>query len=120
MDLVDEEDDLPVAVHDFLDDALEPLLELALVLGACDQRAHVQGEDLAALQILGHLPVHDLGGDPFRDGGLADTGFADQDRVVLSPSTQDLQHATDFLVAADDRVELSFGRGLIEVHGVLA
>ena len=120
VDLVDEEDDLAVAVHDFLDHALQPLLEFALVLGACDQRAHVQGEDLAALEVLGHLPVHDLGGDAFRDGGLADTRFADQDRVVLGPPAQDLQHATDFLVAADDRVELSFGRGLVEVHGVLA
>ena len=120
VDLVDEQDDFPLALYDFLDDSLEPLLEFALVLGACDQRAHVQGEDLAALEVLGHLPVHDLGGDAFGDGGLADTRLTDQDGVVLGATTQDLQHTTDFLVAADDRVELSFCRSLVEVHGVLA
>ena len=120
VDLVDEQDDLAFAVHDLLDHALEALLEFALVLGACDQRAHIQGEDLAALEVLGHLPVDDLGGDAFGDGGLANARLADQDRVVLGSTTQDLQHATDFLVTADDRVELPFGRSLIEVYGILA
>ena len=45
--LVDEEDDLAVGVDDLLDHRLEAVLELAAVLGAGDQRPHVEGDDAA-------------------------------------------------------------------------
>ena len=35
----------PLAVGHFLEHRLEPLLELAAVLGAGDQRAHVERDD---------------------------------------------------------------------------
>jgi hypothetical protein len=41
-------------VH-LLDDGLEPVLELAAVLGARDERAHVQGHEQAPLERLGHV-----------------------------------------------------------------
>ena len=40
--LVDEQDDLALGVDDLLEDGLQPLLELAAVLRAGDQRAHVE------------------------------------------------------------------------------
>src|SRR5690606_3974029 len=53
------------------------------------------------------------------DGGLADAGLADEDRVVLGAPRQDLDDATDLGVAADDRVHLARAGGLGEVHAVL-
>ena len=50
--LVDEQDDLALGFLHFLEHRLEPLLELAAVLGAGDQRAHVQGDDALVLQAL--------------------------------------------------------------------
>ena len=47
----------PVGLLDLLDDGLEPLLELAAVLGAGDQGAHVQGQEPLALERLGHVAV---------------------------------------------------------------
>ena len=81
--LVDEQDDLPGGVGDFLQHRLEPLLELAAVLGAGDQRAHVERDDLLVLQTLGHVLADDALGEAFDDGGLADAGLADEHRVVL-------------------------------------
>ena len=82
--LVDEQDDLRPAdsVH-FLEHGLEPLLELAAVLGPGDQRAHVERDDALVLQPLGHVAADDALGQPFDDGRLADAGLADQHRVVL-------------------------------------
>ncbi len=45
------------------------------------------------------------------DGGLADAGLADQHRVVLGAAGEHLHDPLDFLLAADDGVELALHRG---------
>ena len=52
--LVDEQDDV-AALHDLLHHLLQPLLELAAVLGAGDEGGEVERVDLLALQQLGHV-----------------------------------------------------------------
>ena len=116
--LVDEEDDLPLGVGDFLQDRLQPLLELAAVLRAGDERAHVERDDLLVLQPFGHVLPDDALREPFDDGGLADAGLADEHRVVLGAARQHLDHAADLLVAADDRIELALARELGQVAAV--
>ncbi len=105
--LVDEEDDLALRVLDLGEDGLDPLLELAAVLRACEQRADVERPDSLALQAFGDV----AGDDPLRealdDRRLPHSGVADQHRVVLRASRQDLDHAANLFVAADDRVELA-------------
>ena len=104
--LVDEEDRV-VGVAQLLDDLLEPLLELAAVLGAGHQRADVEGQDALVQQRLGHVAGDDAMGQALGDGRLADAGLADEGRVVLRPARQDLDDPLDLLLAADDRVELA-------------
>ena len=43
--------------------------------------------------------------EPFDDRGLADARFANEHRVVLRAPREHLNHAADFFVAADDRVQ---------------
>src|SRR4029453_4283897 len=105
MELVDEQDDV-AALGDLLHHLLEALLELAAVLGTGDQRREVERVDLLALQELGHLVAGDPGRKTLDDGALADAGLADQDGVVLRAAREDLHHALDLGLAADDRVEL--------------
>ena len=83
--LVDEEDRV-VRVAELLDDLLEPLLELAAVLRAGDERADVEGQDALVEQGLGDVAGDDPMGQALGDGGLADAGLADERRVVLRPS----------------------------------
>ena len=66
----------------------------------------------------GHVAANDAAGQPFDDGGLADAGLADEDRVVLRAARQHLDDAADLLVAADDRIELALARELGEVAAV--
>ena len=116
--LVDEEDDLPLRVGDFLEHGLQPLLELAAVLRAGDERAHVERDDALVLEAFRHVAADDAAGQSFDDGGLADAGLADEDRVVLRAARQHLNDAADLLVAADDRIELALARELGEVAAV--
>ena len=116
--LVDERDDLAGSVGDLLEHRLEPLLELAAVLGAGDHRRQVEGDDALVLQALGDVAVGDAPGEALDDRRLADAGLADQHRVVLGPPRQHLDHAADLVVAADDRVDLALAGAGREVLAV--
>ena len=105
--LVDEQHDLAGGVLDLVQDGLEPLLELAAVLRAREQRADVERPDALALEALGDVAGDDPLGEALGDRGLADARVADQDRVVLRAAGEHLHHAAHLLVAADDRVELA-------------
>ena len=104
--LVDEEDDLAGRVLDLGEDGLEPLLELAAVLRAGEERTDVERPDALALQPLGDVAGDDALRESLGDRGLPHPGLADQHRVVLRPSREHLHDAADLLVAPDDRVEL--------------
>ena len=105
--LVDEEDDPAGRVLDLRQDGLEPLLELAAVLRPGEQRTDVERPDALAFQSLGDVAGDDALREPLCDRGLADSGLADEHRVVLRPPREHLDDATDLLVAPDDGVELS-------------
>ena len=120
MYLVDEEDNLAVGLVDFTDDALQSLLELALVLSTGDQGTHVEAVDGLRLQVLGHVAADDTLRQSFSNSGLTHTGLADEDGVVLGTTRKDLQHTAYLLVTSDDGVEFAGLRQLVEVFGVLA
>ena len=108
MQLVDEEDDAAFGVFDLVEDGLQTLLKFAPVLGAGDQRAHVQGENCLVLQGFGHVAPNDPLGKALGNGGLAHAGFTDEDRVVFRFTGQNTDDVADLLVPADDRVGLLF------------
>ena len=117
--LVDEQQDVALGALHLVEHGLQPLLELAAVLRAGDERAHVQGEDGLVPQALGHVAVGDPLGQALDDRGLADPGLADQDRVVLALARQDLDGPADLRIPADHRLELAGRRCRDEVAAVL-
>jgi hypothetical protein len=119
VDLVDEGDDLPVAVADLLEHRLEPLLELAAVLRAREHRREVERVERLVAQALGHIALDDALREALDDRGLADARLADEDRVVLGAPGQDLHHPADLGVTADHRVELSLPGTGGEIGAVL-
>ena len=101
-----------------LDDLFQPLLEVAAIAGAGQQRPHVEAVDGGAFQHLRNLVVDDLAGQAFGDGGLADAGVADQQGVVLGPAAQDLDGPLDLGVTADQGIDLAVARLFIEVDAI--
>src|SRR5947208_10870603 len=105
--LVDEEDQVLLAGGDLIEQLLDALLELATVLGAGDQRVDVQLHQPLVAQILRNLSRQHPLRQPFHDGRLAHARLADQDRVVLLPAGEDLDHRLDLLRTADHGIELA-------------
>ena len=117
--LVDEQQDPALGGLDLREHRLQALLELAAVLRAGDQRAHVEREHGLVAQPLGDVAADDALGEALDDRGLADARVADQDRVVLGLAREDLDHAADLGVAADHRVQPAGARLGDEVAAVL-
>ena len=107
MQLIDEGDDLPFGLLDLVEDSLEALLKLASILRAGQHGTQIQRNELLATQGLRHVASHDAAGKPLHDGRLSDARLADKNWVVLGTAGQYLHHATDFLITADDRINLS-------------
>ncbi len=116
---VDEDDRLALVGGNVLQHGLQPLLELAAILGAGQQRRHVERQHALVLERLRHFAVDDALREALDDRRLAHAGLADQHRVVLGAALQDLDRAADLVVAADDRVELAFARPRGQVDRVL-
>ena len=77
-----------------------------------------RAKTVAPSQHLRHLALDDLAGKALRDGGLADAGIADEERVVLLAAAQDLDRALDLRLAADQRIDLAVLRLLVEVDAI--
>ena len=114
VDLVDEHDGVFVRLE-LLDDLLQPLLEIAAIARAGEQRAHVEREDRGAFQHLRHVALDDLLGEPLGDRGLADAGIADIERVVLGAAAEHLDGAAQLRLAADQRIDLARARLRVEI-----
>ena len=117
--LVDEQDHLAVRLRDLLEHRLQALLELTAVLRTREQAAEVEGHDALVLETLRHVAGGDAIGEALRDRGLAHAGLADEHGVVLAAPREDLDHAADLGVAADDRIELLRLGVRGEIAGVL-
>ncbi len=119
MQLVDEQDDVAVGFLHLAQHVLQAVLELAAVLRTSHHGAQVERDNLAVLQAGGHVAGHDTLGQALDDGRLAGAGLADEHRVVLGAARQHLDGAADFLIAADNRVQLALASLLGEVLAVL-
>ena len=93
--LVDEEDRV-LGAADLVHHRLDPLLELAAVLGAGDHHGQVEHDDAAVAQQFGDVAVDDHLGEALDDGRLADAGLAQQDGVVLGAAAEDLHRRARF------------------------
>ena len=106
---------------ELLQHRLQALLEVAAVLGAGEQRAHVERVDAGtSRRISGTSPSMMRQRQALGDRGLADAGLADQQRVVLAAAAQHLDHALDLVLAADQRIDLAGDGERVQVLRVAA
>ncbi len=118
MDFVDEQDGV-FGFRQLLEHRFQALLEIAAVLGAGQQRAHVERIHMRILENLRHIVFDDAPRQAFGDGGFAHAGLADQQRIVLAPAAQGLDDALQFEFAPDQRIDLAGQRLGVEIQRVV-
>jgi hypothetical protein len=118
VELVDEDDGVLI-LHQLFHDGLKALFKLAAVFGAGHDEREVESEDALVGEETGNVAVGDALCEAFDDGGFADAGLADEDGIVLGAAAEDLNDALQFLIAADEGIELGIHGGLGEVAGEL-
>ena len=114
VNFIDEQDAVG-AFLELLEHGLEALFEITTVLGPCQQCAHIQRVHNGILENVRYIVLGDTPCQALSDGGLADTSFADQQRIVLAAPAQGLNHALDFGITTDQRIDLAFGCGLVQI-----
>ena len=120
MNLVDEEQNLPLGGNHLLHHGLQSLLKLALILRTRNERTHIKRINRLRADIFRHIPVDDTAGYSLGNGRLTDTRLTHQDGVVLRATRENLQDATNLLITPDNGVEFALSCLLIEVDGILA
>ena len=56
--------------------------------------------------------------ETFNNSGLSDSGLANENRVILRSSAEDVNDSSDLFVATDDGVKLATPRFSGEVHAI--
>jgi len=114
MQLVDENNDI-FGFDNLSHDRLESLFELAAILGACDQRGHVKGNNPLVFQSLGDISFNDALCQSLGNCRLADTRLTDQHRVVFLASGKNLANTLDLVFAPDYGVKFAAARQFRQV-----
>ena len=107
VNLVNEQDDAPIALRHLVDDALQAFLELSLVLGTSHQRTHVKRIELLVLQILWHVATYNSPGQTLNDGCFTCARLTYQYRIVFCSAGKNLQHTANLIVTPNDGVQLA-------------
>ncbi len=118
VNLVDEQDRVRIFGKLF-ENRLEPLFEITAVLGASKQRAHVQRINLRAQQDFRHATLNNTPRKPLGDGGFANTGLTNQQRIVLAPPAQGLNDPLELTFASDERINFAGNRQRVQIKRVI-
>ena len=114
--LVDEQDDLRVSAQ-FLQDILHTFLKLSAVHRTSHEHCHIERDDTFILQF-GCIRVDELLRQSLDDSGLAYSGFAEQNRIVLPAAREDTQCTRYLLLASDNRIEFTLKSQTREVTAI--
>ena len=117
VDFVDEQHCAFLALE-LCEHVLQAFLEIAAVLGAGQQCAKVERIDGRVGDYFRHFAIDDHLGQAFSNGGLADAGFTDEQRIILASAAQDLNGALDFVLTTNQGIDLARCCLLVEVGGV--
>ena len=95
------------------------MLEIASVLGACQQSAHVQGIHNRFGQDFRHVFLGDAPSQTFGNGCFANASLTHQQGVVFATAAENLNGALNLVFATNERVDLAILGHLVEVLGEL-
>jgi len=114
MQLVNEKDDVSGAAN-LVHHGFDALFKLPAVFGAGDHQRQVQRNKAPVAEQFGHVARRNLLRQALDDGGLANARLTQEHRVILRAAAEDLNHALDFALPADDRVHFPLAGDLRQI-----
>ena len=88
---------------------------LALRIVNGDVPESLRDKQLLVAQGFWHITVHNAQSKPLGDRRFPDTGLTDQNRIVFRTAAQNLHCAPDFIIASNDRVDLTLTGALGQI-----
>ena len=117
VDFIDEQNGLGLG-RQGLEHALQALLEITTVLGARNERAHVQGVNDSTGENRRHFFLHNAPCQSLGNGGLANPSFAHKQGIVFAAPAKNLNGSLDFVFASNKGVDFSLACCLVQIDGV--
>mmetsp|Transcript_5557 Transcript_5557/g.13087 ORF Transcript_5557/g.13087 Transcript_5557/m.13087 type:complete len:226 (-) Transcript_5557:931-1608(-) len=116
---INEENDFSVTFCNFFQDGLQTLFKLSSHGCTSYKGSKIQTDQAAVFQTIRNITGKNSLRNAFGNSCLSDTWISNQDWIIFGSATQDLNGASDFLVSANDRVQLSFFSEGGEVNPIL-
>ena len=116
--LIDKQNDPPIARFDLAQDRLEPILKLAAVFRARKQLTNIKRHDPLVFHALRTITIDNPKREPLRDRRLPNARLTNQHRIVLRPARQHLHAPTDLLVTPDHRIKLPRSRLFSQINRI--
>src|SRR5579859_334209 len=118
MQLIDEQNDLPFGLGDFLENGFQAVFKFAAEFCSSHERGKIQRHDAFCFEYVRNVTGNDALREAFDDGRLAHARFADQHRVVFGAPRQDLHHAANLFITANNRVKFLLSRQFRQVASI--
>ncbi len=83
------------------------------------QQREIESPHGDVLQHRRHVALRDAQREALHHGGLADTGFADQNGIVLTPAGENIDHLADLGIARQHGIHFALAGVLGQIDGVL-
>ena len=110
MELIDEQNNITVSEY-LLHDFFQSVFKFSAILGAGDYSGKIKGKHLLVTQGFGGFLTGEELGEPFDNCRFANTGFPDENRVILGTAGKNTDDTGNFALSTDNRIELgSFGQ----------
>ena len=119
MELVNEQDDLPIRFLHFPQHCLQTVLEFTAILRTCQHGRQIERDELAILQRRRNIARNDALGQPFDDSCFTGARLTNEHGVVLRTTRQHLDGSTNLFVTADYWIQFAFARRFGEVVAIL-
>ena len=118
MELIDKKNDLPFKLGHLGQQCFHALFKFTTKLGACNQGRHIKRQQPLPFDPFRDFSVDNPKRKTLHNGGLANTRLANEHRVIFGSALKHLNGPSNFIIPANDRIQLALFGSLSKVNRV--
>ena len=116
--LINKQQNLSIRFYYLVENGFQSFLKLTPILGTSHQSTHIQGEQGLVLQGLRHIASHNSPSQSLYNSGFTNTWLTNQHRVVLGTAGQNLNGSSNFIITANNWIQLALTSHLGQITAV--